>query len=129
MFCMSHRVMLVLEVEGVPTRWDQLKIPNPSGSCPFCRAMREGAAALEAAIYKWKVAARMDPKILTDSAKVSENNSDKEIGMDPKKQQHNKEKLREENNRKIVAEMKRGSIPNNNKRQVPTKKPNHLRLV
>jgi hypothetical protein len=75
----------------------------------------------------------MDPKILTDSPKVSSNNSDKESGVDFKTQQLNKEKQRVESNRKIVQGLKGNSIPNNNKRlsneSASPKKPNHLRIV
>lgn len=129
MFCLSHRVSLVLAVEGIPVKWESLRIPRPSGSCPFCRAMQEGKEAFEKALNKWTVAARMDPKIISDNAKDSEDSSDKDNGMDYKVQQKNKEKLREENNRKLVSELTRKSIPGNNRRKPPAKKPNHLRLV
>lgn len=131
MFCLPHRVSLVLAVEGIPVHWESIRIPNPSGSCPFCRAMKEGAATFERAKEKWVQAAKMDPKILSDSPKVSGNSSDKEKTMDYSTQKHNRDKLREENNRKIVRDLKGNSKPDNNKRVTnkPTKKPNHLRLV
>lgn len=132
MFCLPHRVSLVLAVEGIPVHWKSIRIPNPSGSCPFCRAMKEGDSALEKAKEKWIQAAKMDPKILSDSPKVSANNSDKDITMNPVTQQNNREKLRQENNQRIVRQLKGASTPSNNKREPnnkPTKKPNHLRLV
>lgn len=133
MFCLPHRVSLVLAVEGIPVRWETIKVPNPSGSCPFCRANKEGEPSVQRALDRWIQAARMDPKILTDSPKVSPNNSDKESGVDFKTQQLNKEKQRAESNRKIVQGLKGNSIPNNNKRlsneSASPKKPNHLRIV
>jgi hypothetical protein len=123
----------VLAVDGIPVRWETIKVPNPSGSCPLCRANKEGEASVKKALDRWIQAARMDPRILTDSPKVSENNSDKESGVDFKTQQLNKKKQREESNRKIVQGLKGSSIPNNNKRlkNEPAfpKKPNHLRIV
>jgi hypothetical protein len=93
--------------------------------------MKEGAAAFERAKEKWVQAAKMDPKILSDNPKVSENSSDKDKTMDYSTQKHNRDKLREENNHKIVRDLKGNSKPDNNKRLTnkPTKKPNHLRLV
>lgn len=129
-FCLPHRVSLVLAVEGIPVHWNSIKVPRESGSCPFCRASREGEAALKKAVEKWVKLAKIDPKILSDRPQVSSKDTDKTT-MDPKTQQYNKEKIREENNRKIVRDLTNGKANNTDKRSSgkPTKKPNHLRLV
>lgn len=132
MFCLPHRVSLILAVEGLPVHWGSIKINKASGSCPFCRAMREGEQAFNKAVDKWTTAGRHDPSFLMSDAKVSPNNSDKDMTMDPTTQQNNRERLRQENNQKIVRQLKGASTPGNNKREPknkPTKKPNHLRLV
>jgi hypothetical protein len=131
-FCLPHRVSLVLAVEGIPVHWQSVKSPKPSGSCPLCRAHKEGEQQFEAALKKWIERGRKDPSFLVSDTKDSEVSSDKDKTMNFDSQQKNKARLREENNRKIMAELKRSSIPGNNKRsreEVPAKKPNHLRLI
>jgi hypothetical protein len=132
-FCLPHRVSLVLAVEGIPVYWQSVKSPKPSGSCPLCRAHKEGEKQFDAAVKKWVERGRKDPSFLMTDAKDSDNSADKDNdNMNFESQQKNKARLREENNRKITAELKRSSIPGNNKRsreEVPAKKPNHLRLI
>lgn len=127
-FCLTHKISLVLAVEGIPVYWDSIRLPKVSGSCPFCRATTEGQASLKKAVEKWIKLAKIDPKILTDNAQVSTEGADKTI-MDPKTQQYNKEKIREENNRKIVSALTKGKKGTNDSGAKPVKKPNHLRLV
>jgi len=129
-FCLPHRMSLVLAAEGFPVYWESIRLNRTSGSCPICRAGKLGNKELDKAIDKWVAAARMNPNILSENVKDSSNSSDKDNSMDFKEQQKNKEKLRAENNRRIVSQLTQGSIPSNNRRlNKPNKKPNHLRLV
>lgn len=121
-FCVPHKVSLVLAVEGIPVSWETLKVPKASGSCPLCRATRDGN--FHATLKKWIEKGRANPEYLLEQPKVSENSTDKESVMDYKTQQKNKEKLREESNRKIVSGLTKGKSP-----RLPSKKPNHLRIV
>lgn len=121
-FCLPHKVSLILAVEGIPVSWESLKVPKVSGSCPFCRAKREGN--FHNTLQKWVDKGRNNPDYLNEQPQVSNNSSDKDTVMDYKTQQKNKEKLREEGNSKIVKSLTKGKSP-----RLPPKKPNHLRIV
>ena len=122
MFCLPHRVSLVLAVEGIPVSWETLRVPKASGSCPLCRATGDGT--FHAVLNKWIEKGKRDPNYLVEKTQVPNNSSDKESVVDYKTQQENKEKLRAESNRRIVSGLSKGKSP-----RLPTKKPNHLRIV
>lgn len=131
MICLPHRVSLVLEVEGLPVNWASITLPKGSGSCPLCRAHRKGPIALQAAVKQWLFKARSHPEILTDGTKDSSKDADKDTSMDYKEQQSNKQRLREENNKRVARSYNLVG-PSNQKANAnsrPQKKPNHLRIV
>lgn len=131
MICLPHRVSLVLEVEGLPVNWASITVPKHSGSCPLCRAHRKGPVALQAAVKQWIFKARSHPEILTDGTKDSSDSSDKDKSMNFEEQQSNKQRLREENNKRVARSYNLAS-PSKHKSDAssrPQKKPNHLRVV
>lgn len=124
-FCLPHRVSLVLAVEGIPVHWESLNVPKPSGSCPLCRANREGKDSFHKALKKWVEAGRMDSRILSDDPKVYKKYSDiNNSAINYEEQQQVKQRIREENNNKIVATLNKSKS-----KALSIKKPNHLRLV
>lgn len=131
MICLPHRVSLVLEVEGLPVNWASITLPKGSGSCPLCRAHKKGPIALQAAVKQWLFKARSHPEILTDGTKDSSKDADKDNSMDYEEQQSNKQRLREENNKRVARSY---NLTNPNRKagtdsRPPKSKPNHLRVV
>jgi hypothetical protein len=132
MMCLPHRVSLVLEVEGLPVNWASITVPRRSGSCPLCRAHQKGPVALQAAVKQWLFKARSHPEILTDGTKDSSKDTDKDKSMDYKEQQSNKQKLREENNKRVARSYNLTGASNHKSdasSRPPKSKPNHLRIV
>ena len=132
MLCISHRVSLTLEVQGFPVRWESIKVQKVSGSCPLCRAHKEGVLELQKAVKQWTFKAKEHPEILTDGTKDSTKDSDKHNNMNYTTQQSNRQRLREENNKRVTRQYQL-------KRDVPAipppppeaakKRPNHLKLI
>lgn len=130
--CITHRVSLTLVVQGFPVRWESIKVQKVSGSCPLCRAHKEGVLELQKAVKKWTFKAKEHPEILTDGTKESKKDSDKENSMNYTTQQSNRQRLREENNKRVAREyqLKRGApaIPPPPP-EATKRRPNHLKLI
>jgi hypothetical protein len=126
---MSHRVSLVLAIEGFPVNWQSIKIPNVSVACPLCQAFTHGDDKFNKALEHWIARGRQNSDFLRHDAKDSKETTDKDNGMDYKTQQANLKKHQEERNRKVINQLTNGGKKTSTKRSTNNKKSNHLRLV